>query len=368
MLQGSEGSITESMITPVRKIRPLTNQDLAWKESVKNVRAYYMSILNIQHLRIQQGNRICGNIRLKLGQKAGTKDIGINKLMKRIKEDYKVLTGQLTITDLNSEFVGYGVITDFTEQFLMDQWTFYMKQEERLILQLAKELKKWPIYTEYLSKIVGVGPLSGACYISFINIWIADTVSKINCYMGIDPHIVGFTPEGLPIKEGRCKKANHLIDAEYIDKNGKVEIKKSITFNDLVKTKIVGVMGPSLFMQVANVVKPGPMDKGYYREVCINKKAQLAERPEIKKGLEIFHKRKKDNEDKEKGIIITLDDRKKKDAKDGAFSPLHVANMANRHMIQIFNGNLYDYWRKLEGLSVREPYAKEKLGIVHSGK
>lgn len=41
---------------------------------------------------------------------------------------------------------------------------------------------------------------------------------------------------------------------------------------------------------------------------------------------------------------------------------LHVHNRAFRKMIKLFLGCLWMYWRKAEGLPVREPFAIEKLG------
>ena len=40
----------------------------------------------------------------------------------------------------------------------------------------------------------------------------------------------------------------------------------------------------------------------------------------------------------------------------------HINMAACRYMIKIFLQDLYDVWRKLEGLSVRVPYQEEYLG------
>lgn len=45
----------------------------------------------------------------------------------------------------------------------------------------------------------------------------------------------------------------------------------------------------------------------------------------------------------------------------------HQHNASIRYMVKMFLKDLYVAWRTLEGLPVREPYAEEYLGKVHSG-
>jgi hypothetical protein len=46
-------------------------------------------------------------------------------------------------------------------------------------------------------------------------------------------------------------------------------------------------------------------------------------------------------------------------------SPAHRHMAAQRYMVKMFLMALWEKWRTLEGLSIREPYAKEYLGIEH---
>ena len=101
-----------------------------------------------------------------------------------------------------------------------------------------------------------------------------------------------------------------------------MQSKKGITFNPFLKTKLTGVLGSSF-------IKQSP-DKCKYRKIY----------------------------DDYKHRIENMDAHKEK-------SKLHRHNMANRYMIKMFLIDLYNEWRKLEGLPVAPTYTEAKLGKVH---
>jgi hypothetical protein len=119
---------------------------------------------------------------------------------------------------------------------------------------------------------------------------------------------------------GRSRKAKHLVDREYINKDGEKAVRKSITFNPWAKTKILGVLVPS-FLRANN-------EK--YRKVYDDYKFRLENHVKYK--------------DVSKG---------------------HRHNMSLRYVAKIFLIELHTEWRKLEGLPTSVPYAEAKLGLKH---
>ena len=104
---------------------------------------------------------------------------------------------------------------------------------------------------------------------------------------------------------------------EYTDKDGNIALKRGITYNPVVKTKLMGVLTGCLIK-----AKDPTYSKIYY---------------DYKSRLE--------NSEKHKNS-----------------TPAHRNMMAQRYMIKQFLRNLHTEWRHLEGLPIYEPYEVEKLG------
>lgn len=104
---------------------------------------------------------------------------------------------------------------------------------------------------------------------------------------------------------------------EYIDADGNRKLKRSITYNPFVKTKLMGVLTGCLIKAKDPV----------YSKIYYDYKARL------------------DNSPRYEG-----------------YTPAHKNMMAQRYMIKQFLRNLHTEWRHLEGLPIYEPYEVEKLG------
>lgn len=104
---------------------------------------------------------------------------------------------------------------------------------------------------------------------------------------------------------------------EYVDAEGNRKLKRSITYNPFVKTKLMGVLTGCLIKAKDPV----------YSKIYYDYKARL------------------DNSPRYEG-----------------YTPAHRNMMAQRYMIKQFLRNLHTEWRHLEGLPIYEPYEVEKLG------
>jgi len=335
-----------------------------------DIRMMVRGIYSLQKLRIQCGNRIVSQFKAKLGQGPSmpedTLDDRSKELLKKLRSTNKLLADGASaelkaaktkrvdpenITEIDDDaeataeakaekkiakivkelieinfevvapgevlpkkkdFTGNPIISNYVEACLIQNYFEVFDQEETAFNRLGCNLVDFPIYTEYLKTIKGIGPAMAGVLISELDVSKATYASSFHKYCGLD--VAG---DG----RGRSKYAEHLIDVEYIDKKGKPDTKKSITFNPFIKTKLTGVLGPS-FLRA----------KSPYSELYYDYKNRLNNHPE--------HAKKSD---------------------------LHKHRMAIRYMVKIFLQNLWCEWRKIEGLSVSAPYATSKLNLSDHG-
>ncbi|MCK5606594.1 hypothetical protein KAR91_32130 [Candidatus Pacearchaeota archaeon] len=281
----------------------------------QNLKAMVRGCYDIQKIRIATGNRIVANFRSKLGLESSEKEKDkkeASKLLKRIRKDYKLIADGIINLPSRKQFRKGAIISEYAEMVLVHGYLFSLKNEEKLFKLLDKLLYDFPIWNDYLFDVLGVGPAMAGVIISEIDIEKPLYPSSIWKYAGLD--VAG---DG----KGRSRKKEHLVKTKYINKDGEEAEKNGITFNPFLKTKLIGVLGPS-FLRCG--VK-SPYAQIYY---------------EYKNRLENSEKHKEKTK-------------------------LHRHNMANRYMIKRFLVDLYKKWRKLEGLPVADEYSKAKLGIEH---
>lgn len=276
------------------------------------VRGYY----DIQKLRIQSGNRIVANFKAKQGQEPSKPEKTMSpeelKILITLRNHYKRITDGIRDLPQPRSFKGDAVISDYAELVLTHHYTLLEQAETTQEKAIKQMLPDFDIYNEFLLKIDGCGTKMSGIIISEIEIEKAEYPSSLWKYTGLD-----VAPDGA----GRSRRKEHLIDVEYTTKEGKKDTRKSISFNPLLKTKLVGVLGPSFMRQ-------GPDHK--YAKIYYDYKNRLEHHvkyKEVNKG--------------------------------------HRHNMAIRYMMKMFLIDLYTAWRSLEGLPVARPYSEAKLGMKH---
>jgi hypothetical protein len=298
-------------------------------QTKQEVRLITRGAYDVQALRIMMGNRIVANFKSKLGQEAGeTEDDSLDDSAKDIlamlRKSHARITDAVIETSRNirpDRFVGDELVSTYTEFALISHYVALLKAEQDHFRRLLNVIKDMPIQKMFLNGITGIGPAMAAVIISEIDIHKARHASSIWRLAGLDVAEDGF---------GRSKRKEHLIEREYTDRDGNTATKMSITFNPFLKSKLIGVLGPSF-------LKTGSSYSAIYYDYKNRLKSRVSANPELAKH----------------------DDYRVR------MTPKHIHNCAIRYMVKMFIIDLYSAWRKLEGLPVSKPYAEEKLGLVH---
>jgi len=191
-------------------------------------------------------------------------------------------------------------------------------------------LEDMPVWTEWLKDVKGAGTTLAGAVLAEIDISKANYPSSLWKYSGYD---VG--GDGL----GRSRKAEHLEEVEYTDKDGNRAKRRGITFNPNLKTK--------LYVLATSFLKVGE-ERSPYAKAYRDTRHRLESH--AKYGIAA----------QEAWAAAP------KDAKpDYKPSAGHRHNMAMRASIKRFLVDLYTNWRTVEGLPVAPEYSDAKLGMKH---
>jgi hypothetical protein len=332
-----------------------------------NIKVLVRSAYDIQMLRIQMGNRIVGNFKAKLGQLPSTSEESLDdtakKLLAQIRglgpvladhvanlgdedmdvEDpeegeeepgdaapkadrkatkvakliddllasrYKAMTENRKRIPTKDQFKGDAVISSYAEFCLIAQYTELRKQEDSNFRRLEGVLDEFPIYSTFLKDVPGIGPKMAGVLISEIDITQAKYPSSLWLYAGLAVEKDG---------RGTSRRAEHLVDRNYTNKDGEAAVRKGIRFNPWLKTK--------LYILATSFLRCG---ENKYRDIYAGYKNRLENHP------------------------------KWKDVSKG-----HRHNASLRYAVKQFLLDLYKVWRVLENLPVSAPYHEAKLGMIH---
>jgi len=364
-------SATKTPSTPaLLEFVPLSSEVMARSMLKDLVSSFYQ----IQTLRIQLGNRLTAHFYRKLGVDRTTTLLsqrqGDNKakieLIDVMKLDWKRITDAFSDINTNKQLKSKmlvkpttdavaeetkkevtrrtkekvfptlpeevrGVFDDFLEWNMMEEYRKLLLAEDNGKKDLENCLQKFRIWNEWLSTIKGVGPTIGAVMLSTIDIHKADTSASLWMYAGLD--CVNIDNQGNPDGRGRGRYSEHLVDYDYIAKDGTTKSKKGITFSPFLKTKLVGVLADIMIKHRTPI----------YREEYDNYKTRITERE----------------------VVLTQQAGERGDTDFKPRTPAHLHRMALRYMIKRFLVHFYMEYRTMEGLPVTEEYGVRKLGLVH---
>jgi hypothetical protein len=200
------------------------------------------------------------------------------------------------------------------EEATMDDLVGAMEAIERKALRaIEDELDAYPVWTEWMTKIRGVGPSIAGGVIGIIaNVGISrfDTPSALWAYSGLSVE-----------EDGRAPRR---------------EKGKASSYNPKLKTLLLGVLADSFVKQRTPV----------YRDIYDQEKARQLARPHPAGELaEKFNGRGKKYRDTDLNLW-----------------PCHAEKRARRKAAKVFLLHSWMVWRALEGLPLRAPWVLEKGG------
>ena len=376
------------------------------------VRSIVRGTYDIQKLRIQAGNRLTANYKTKLGIKPGKaedEEKVASSILSDIRRDYSRITDPIAAEALSKQgitpkkFKAEGMITNFLELSMANQYFVLLKTEEDEFKNLGKVLEDVPIYKEFLSKIPGIGPQMAGVLVSEIDIHKAEYPSSLHKFSGLDVIVIGkytdkkgeektvrgdliesFYADGDYSKNmiidgclgeletvGRSRKSFSLVKREYETKDGVTASKDSITFNPWLKTKLIGVLAGNFLKQSTMLVNGKEMGSAKRTDLAKSLGFKPTTKVELKpqKQVDQFLVQNGYHLEFVPGIYAEhyynykerLDNSPYHDEK----TDLHKHNMALRFMIKRFLVDYYKVARQLENLPVALEYGEAKLGLVH---
>lgn len=190
---------------------------------------------------------------------------------------------------------------------------------------LKRVLKRFPIWTEYLEGVKGVGTIAAGWLIGEFDIEKATTVSKMWQFAGLNPGLV----KGKKRVDHEDGKVEFVETGEMI-RGDKLTPGHVSPFNQNLRTALVGVLADGFIKQ-----------QNYY---C----------------MEFYYPYKARLEQEENTVIHVGKEKQWKEVNKG-----HRDRAAKRYMIKMFLKDLYVAWRTIEGLPVRPSYQEEYLGHKH---
>ena len=330
-------------------------------------------------MRIGLGNRIYAHCSTNLGIKPGEKKDDQKeaaKMMKQLETQYKDITtaladsilsedlreqlakkkidvdafvlnnGNAFVTknakQINNAIQQVSLIKHFENNLIRNDAEFQMARmwvqlrmiETGIADELGNIIGKFDMWNSFLVGVSGIGPTLASCLISTINMKKCFTVQSLWKYCGLDV-VINKNGEG----EGRSKKAEHMEKRKYIDKEGNLKERMSLTYNPWIKTKLMGTIA-GMFMKLNHEYR------AIYDDIKLrlnNSERPNIMRPKIEKGQPVYDKN---------GEVVMVP----------AYPKARINMMSQRYMVKMF---LLDYWvhgRILLGEPLDVPYAQDKLG------
>lgn len=205
---------------------------------------------------------------------------------------------------------------------------------------LEGEIQNHEIYSKYLSRIYGIGPIISSGLMAYINdISKFDNISKLWQYFGFGMNT--FCPE--------CETPTFVLKP-YKNKEGKKTNAKKL--KPFTKCPVCNNETVPIIQRRTQGYMSNWNDKA---KVLAWKIGQSFEKQGKKSAYYNLYIKIKEEERR------NHPDKEKKDGKT-FYNDGHIRNRALRKTIKIFLAHMYITWRKLENLEVTEPYVKTILG------
>lgn len=226
----------------------------------------------------------------------------------------------------------------------------YRDTEEWLKKQILEELKSYPVWTNWMKNIKGIGP----CLAGGLIAWLGDisrfnTISAVFRYCGIGMITRCTTCEKRMESDSKAwisRRANQRVDflnriKKLTAKRKKTELAKWEKKYEAYLCKCKGVHGSHEVIQKRTKGEESDWS-ARLKTLCWKVSSSFIK---SKGGYRQYY-------DKIKARIAR---------ENPTFSKGHIDNRARRKTVKLFISHLFIRWNELEGRTYRSPYAVEKL-------
>lgn len=295
------------------------------------IKSLVSTAYQLQKMRISTGLRIVNNYKIKNGQEPGARESELTEEAKNFLDRLRLDT--IRVSDImaekvtrNSVFPGVGLVTNEGEYCLSKTYLTLLEEEENTFKAMGNVLKNHPMMP-WFNTVKGIGPAIAAVLISEVDMNPERTpnLGSLYAYCGLDTVVEEVTmPNGEAKLVGvaRSRQDKHLVMRQYTARDGSVKERKSITYNEFLHTKLLGVCAD-------NLIRSG----GYFKtEVYNNYKFRLLNSPDHV-------------------------------GKNG----IHIERMAKRYVIKIFMMYFFEEYCRVIGRELPPLYHERKLNLHHSG-
>lgn len=227
--------------------------------------------------------------------------------------------------------------------------------EKILSKQMARSVKQIPIYQEYLQYVKGIGPTLTTKLVAYIqDIERFPKVSMLWKYFGLAP--VTYCTN--------CKTLKRYFPSEYeklrwIDSTYQKQVNMIYPDDENLESKKDNILR-KIENSVCNCNNPAPKVMAEKRVSGI---ASVDYNPRCKDLMYVIS----DQFVKQGKLYKELYKQYKAEEtalnKD-VLTKMHIHNRTKRKVSKVFLSHLWEKWRELEGLPIRQPYAQEYLGHV----
>ena len=214
------------------------------KEEIRNC---LNTLYDAQSLRIATSNRLLQIFSKKFEDDDEKPEISLEKdILSEFEKintykDEQSKSIKKSISDLKTNF-----ITSEEEYNQVKAYIFLLESEKTYTKLLQKAVENHPVYINFLADIKGCGPVMAANIIAYLDPYKARHASAFHKYAGLDV-VVSKDKNGEPItdEDGNFKthgrSRSDTEEYEYTNKNGELAIKKGLTYNPILKSKLIGV-------------------------------------------------------------------------------------------------------------------------------
>lgn len=303
--------------------RALTKDDYL-KRQIKNIA---LNVYDFQEMRIGAENRIRDTLAIKRGL-----EMGDPKLLQKIMTEYSNIrtmhkeTGA-TVKRIIKEH-DFNYILEELDYNLIDELVKIGELEKDQLKILTNLVHSHPMWKLFFKDVKGCGETMAGICIAYLDPIVARHSSSFWKFCGLDT-VVTLDSDGNPVLDAEGNVVRHgrsMSDTEifdYVAADGSIKQKTGITYNPLMKSKMVGVLADC-------ILRAGTKNGNKYAEIYYDYKTRL--------------------ENSGKGNCAGHRDR-----------------MAKRYMIKQFLRDLWVVWREYEGYEVTEPYEVAVLGHPKHG-